>query len=148
MAIKKAFKDIVEYLEANADSKVKTILPDVIDMCSAKTGGGGGGGSTVRRDEDGTVTAIFCYYHKKWEDPREVEFGKKATSSTGLNNMCKEGTSNWTKQSNAAKKAKSQLLDDVSAGEVAPGDIASVTADIDTARAEVKPREDGHGSDE
>jgi len=148
MAIKKAYQDVVDYLEANQGSKVKTILPDVIAMCSAKSGGGGGGGAQFRKDADGNVTDIFCYYHKKWEPVAEVEFGKKATSPTGLSNMCKEGTSAWTKAVAAAKKAKAQLLDDVANEVVAPGDIKAKTADIDTARALIVPREDGIGSDE
>lgn len=145
MAIKKAYQEIVAYLEDNQGSKVKTILPGVIELASAKSGGGGGGGSTIRRNEAGEVTHIFCYYHKMWEPIAEVEFGKKATSPTGLNNMCKEGTSQWTKQQRVAKKAKEALLDDVAQGIVAPGDIVAKQADIDTARALIVLREDGIG---
>lgn len=147
MTIKKAYVEIVEFLEANENSKVKTILDAVKDMCSAKSGGGGGG-SSFRKDDDGNVTAIFCYYHKKWEDPNVVEFGKKATSPTGMNNMCKEGTSQWTKQHRAAKKAKEDLLNQVATGEVAPEDIAKHQEAIDAAMNEIVPREDGHGTDE
>lgn len=145
MAIKKAYKEIVEFLEANAGSKVKTILDEVIEMASAKTAGGGGSASTVRRDADGNVTHIFCYYHKMWEDVAVCEYGKKITSGTGLNNMCKEGTSQWTKQQRAAKKAGAELLTAVGAGEVAPEDIATVQAEIEAARSVIIPRGDGHG---
>lgn len=146
MAIKKAFVDLIDYLKQNENSKVKTILDGAIELASAKSGGGGS--SNIRRNDAGEVTHIFCYYHKKWEDISVVEFGKKATSPTGLNNMCKEGTSQWTKQHREAKKAKEALLLQVAAGEVAPEDIAKVSADIDAAREEIVPREDGHGSDE
>jgi len=148
MAIKKAYQEIVAYLEDNKDSKVKTILPGVIELASAKTGGGGGGGSTIRKDDKGNVTHIFCYYHKMWEDVSKVEFGKKATSPTGLSNMCKEGTSAWTKQQRTAKKAKEALLDDVANEVVKPGDIAAKQADIDAARALIVPRVDGIGEAE
>ncbi len=148
MAIKKAYQEIVAYLEDNKDSKVKTVLPGVIELASAKTGGGGGGGSTIRRNDAGEVTHIFCYYHKMWEDVSVVEFGKKATSPTGLNNMCKEGTSAWTRQQRVAKKANESLLNDVASGEVAPSDIAAKQADINEARGLIVPREDGVGEAE
>ena len=148
MAIKKVFVELVEYLEANEGSKVKTILPGVIELCSAKSGGGKGGASTFIKDSNGNVTHVFCYYHKKWEAVDAVEFGTKTTSPTGLNNMCKEGTSQWTKQQRAAKKASEELLDQVSNGEVDPADLAKLREDIEATRAQIVPREDGHGSED
>ncbi len=145
MAIKKAFVDLIAYLEQNEGSKVKTILPGAIELASAKSSGGGT--SNIQRNEAGEVTHIFCYYHKKWEDVSVVEFGKKATSPTGLNNMCKEGVSQWTKQQRAAKKAKEELLAKVATGEVAPSDIEAVSKDIDAEKDKILPREDGHGVD-
>lgn len=141
--IKKAYQAIVDLLEANLNSKVKTILPAVIELATAKTGGKAT--TTFIKDADGKVIAVFCYYHKRWELVAAVEFGKKATSATGLSNMCKEGTSAWTKQQATAKKANAKLLVDVGAGDVAPGDIAKVQADIEAARGVVVVREDKHG---
>lgn len=144
--IKKAYGAIVALLEANLALTVEQILPEVIALASAKSAGGGGGkGSTFHRDEDGVVVAIFCYYHKAWMDPRVVEFGAKATSATGLNNMCKEGVSKWTKQNSAAKKAESELLGKVQTGEIAVTDIAAEQAKIAEAAGTVTPREDGYG---
>ena len=148
MAIKKAFVDLVAFLEENEGSKVKTIMPGVIELCSAKSGGGKGGASTFIKNEAGEVTHIFCYYHKKWEAVAEVEFGTKTTSPTGLNNMCKEGTSQWTKQQRAAKKASEALLDQVAAGEVDANDISGLREDIETTRSAVVAREDGHGTED
>jgi hypothetical protein len=145
MAIKKAYVQIVEFLEANKDSKVKTILDGVIELASAKSGGGGRTSDNVLRDGDNNVVAIFCYYHKQYEPIADVEYGKKATSSTGLNSMCKEGTSRWTTQQRAAKKANEELLIQVQNGEVAPEDIATAREDIDKAKATIIAREDGIG---
>ena len=151
MAIKKAYVGIIDFLEENKDSKVKTILPGVIELASAKSGGGGRSSENVIREEanaDGTpgaVVAIFCYYHKMWEPVADVEYGKKATSSTGLNSMCKKGTSLWTKQQRAAKVANEALLGDVGKGDVAVEDIAAVRADIDEAKNAIEPREDKIG---
>ncbi len=146
MAIKKVFADLVNFLEANENSKVKTVMPQILDICSAK--GGGGGVSNFIKDADGNVTHVYCYYHKKWEAVAECEYGAKANSPTGLNSMCKEGTSAWTKQQREAKNANQDLLTAVAKGEVAPGDIAAKQADIEANRAKIIPRADGKGSDE
>jgi hypothetical protein len=145
--IKKAFQPIISFLEANRDSKVKTILDGVIELASAKTGGGGRSSENVLRDAEGNVVAVFCYYHKKYEPVADVEYGKKATSSTGLNSMCKEGTSNWTKQQRAAKKAGEELLSQVSAGEIAIEDIEAMRTQIKEDTAAITPRADGIGFD-
>lgn len=145
MTIKKAYVDIVDLLEANGDAQVSDILPEVIKLASAKTGSGGGKATVFHRDEDGDVVAIRCYYHKLWMDPRVVEFGKKATSPTGYNNMCKDGVSKWTKQQREAKQAEGTLLADVAAGELAVENIASAQEEIATNAARIEPREDGYG---
>ncbi len=150
MGIKKAFVPIVEFLEANAGKKVSTIMDEVRQLCSAKTGGASGGNTCIR-DADNNVLAIYCYYHKKWEPvvgDNAVEYGAKASSSTGLNSMCKEGTSAWTKQQLEAKKANAALLTDVASGKVKPEEIVNLQADIDTKRKEISPRGDGIGWDE
>lgn len=112
MAIKKDFQAIVEFLEANQNKKVATILEQLREMCSAQNT------VTFKKDADGNVTEVFCYYHKRWELVSEHEYGKKASNkATGLNTMCKVGLNQWTKQQSVAKKAKEQLLARVAAGE-------------------------------
>ena len=144
MAIKKAYVDVVAFLEENKDSKVKTILPAIIELCSAKVGGGRNA-ENVLRNEAGEVVAVFCYYHKMYEPVADVEYGKKATSSTGLNNMCKEGTSNWTKQQRAYKKAGEEMLTSIQNGEMEVGDMEAVRAEHTAAKDLVVTREDGIG---
>lgn len=155
--VKKAFISLIDYLEANKDSKVKTILEGAIDIASAKSGGAAGGG-TFLKDKDGNVVAIFCYYHKKWEDPRaeinstvnpnHCDYGIKSTSPTGLSNMCKEGTSAWTKQHREAKKGNEELLTKVASGDIQPGDIIAHQEDIAAKRDVIITREDGKGTEE
>ena len=112
MAIKKDFQLIVEFLEANQNKKVATILEQLREMCSQQNT------VTFKKDDEGNVTEVFCYYHKRWELVSEHEYGKKASNkATGLNTMCKAGYNQWTKQQSAAKKAKEQLLARVAAGE-------------------------------
>lgn len=148
MAIKKAFAPIVELLEQNKDAKVSDVLEQVIALTSAKTGGGGRTSNQVLRDDKGNVTHIFCYYHKMWEPVDKVEFGKKASSPTGYSNMCKEGTSQWSKQQREAKKAKEELLAQVTEGKVKPQDIPAKMEAIDKARTRIVRREDKLGTKE
>lgn len=112
MAIKKDFQALVEFLEANQNKKVASIIEQLREMCSQQ--------NTVnfKKDEAGNVTEIFCYYHKRWELISEHEYGKKASNkATRLNTMCKAGLNAWTRQQSASKKAKEQLLDRLAAGE-------------------------------
>lgn len=143
--IKKAFVEIVELLQANTNELVADVLPQIIAMASAKTGGGGGKATTFHKNEDGVVVAIQCYYHGLWMSPEVVDFGKKASSATGFNSMCKDGVSKWTKQERIAKAAKEQLLQDVAAGEVDAADLPTVMAEIEEARVAREPRKDAYG---
>ena len=145
-AVKKAYQDVVNFLQANEDARVGDVLGQVISMTSAKSAGGTA--SNVMRDSEGNVTHIFCYYHKKWEPVAEVEYGAKANSSTGLNTMCKEGVSQWTKQQREAKKANEELLQKVAAGELNAADLPAQLEAIEAERQKIIPREDGIGSDE
>lgn len=144
MPIKKVFVDLVSFLEENKTKKVSSILAEVIELTSAKSTGNTMG-STTRRNEANEVTHIFCYYHKMWEPVSEVEFGAKRTSSTGLNNMCKEGTANYGKQQRVASKARdgiTQLAIDGTSAE----ELQSMSGSIEEARTAIVPREDGIGS--
>lgn len=132
--IKKAYQDIVTLLQDNEDSYVRDILPQVVELASAKSGGGGGKASTFHKDEDGNVVAIKCYYFGLWMDPAVVEFGAKSSSATGLNSMCKEGSSRWTKQQRDAKKAKEQLLTDLANGDVEATDLPQLMDEIEEAK--------------
>ena len=143
--IKKAYQAIVSLLEANPDSKVKTLLDQVRELASAKSSGGGSA-STFHKDEaTGIVTAIRCYYHGLWMNPEIAEFGKKTGSASGYNPMCKDGLSKWNRQQSQFKKAKEQLLARVAAGEVQASDIANELALFEQSRDQVIPREDSYG---
>jgi hypothetical protein len=132
MAIKKAFIELHALLVANEDKKVKTIMPDALELMEAK--GGGGAASSVHRDADGNVVLVHDYYFKKWLPVEFVEYGAKANSASGLNTMCKLGTSLWTKQQREFKKGKEQLLEDVAAGEVQPTEIQAKLDELEEAR--------------
>lgn len=133
--IKKAFVEIVAFLEANKDVKVSKVLDHVIELASAKTSRTEGNLSV--KNTAGEVVAILDYYFKRWMPlvgDAAVEFGKKASTSTGYNSMCKEGVSAWTKQQREAKNATAQLLQNVSSGEVLPEAIPAEQAKIEETR--------------
>ena len=135
--IKKVFTAISTVLNANLGATVESIMPQLNELMSAKTGGGAGKATTFHKSEDGTVVAVLCYYFKKWMDPRLVDFGTKTGSATGLNTMCKAGLSAWTKQQAEFRKAKEALLSQVAAGEVAPGEIDAKLAELAEVRDSV-----------
>ena len=112
-SIKKDYLELVSFLETNKNKKVETILEQIREMCSSKNE------TTFRKDEDGNITHVFCYYHKVWEDVAVVEYGKKASNkATGLNTMCKVGLNAWSKQQRVAQKEKNELLTKMAKGEV------------------------------
>ena len=132
MTIKKAFIELHAMLVANEEKKVKSILPEAIEIMSAK--GAGGAANTIHRAEDGTILCIMDYYFKKWLPVVFVEFGAKANSASGLNTMCKLGTSLWTKQQREFKKGKETLLELVAAGDVLPTEIQAKLDELEEAR--------------
>ena len=145
--IKKAFIEIAQILHANENKKVKTILPQLLELMTAKNSGGSDIGKTFMKDDEGSTYAVFCYYHKKWELISDCEYGSKKGTASGLNTMCKEGVSHWTKQQRVAKKAKEQLLADLASGELVIEDLGDAQAKIEEQREVIVPREDEHGYD-
>ena len=146
MTIKKAYLQLASLLAANMDALVSDIYEQAAELMSASTKGGGGV-SCYHKNDEGEVVALRCSYHQKWFDPAEVEFGKKASSSSGYNTMCKDGLAKWTKQFNNFKKAKEQLLDDLSEGTVEPSEIVDITAALENTRQIIVPMEDHEGYD-
>jgi hypothetical protein len=132
--IKKAYKEVIELLEANKNKKVSTIMPQLLELVTAKVNT-----KTFKKDDDGNVTDVFCYYHKEWEELTVVEYGAKKSSTTGLNTMCKEGVRQWSKQQRDAKKAKDLLLLGVSCGDIASEDLAAELEAIEAIRVSINP---------
>jgi len=145
--VKKAFQPIMTILAtALVDGTIaQGVFDEVEALTLAKVGAGGGKATTFHKDENDVVVAVKCYFHKTWMDPRVVEFGAKASSATGLNSMCKEGVSKWTKAKAEAKKAEANILTRLTAGELDASDIPAEQARIAEEAAVITPREDGYG---
>lgn len=143
MSIKKAFAPIMSVLSAAlaAGTVAQEVHDEVLGLASAKSGAGGGKATTFHRTEDGRVVAVFCYYFKRWFNVIDMEFGEKKSSASGLNSMCKQGMSLWTKQNNAAKKAQQDLLTKVGSGEIAADEIPAALEAINEEAKSVKPVE-------
>jgi len=140
--VKKAYVEIVELLEANSNKKVSTIMPLILELVSGKSNA-----KTFHLDDEGKVIAIYCYYHKVWELVDDVEYGQKSSTSHGLNTMCKEGVSLWTKAQRVSKKAKEELLTKVASGEVQPSDIELANEEIEIQRQVVIAQDSRLGYD-
>ena len=130
MTIKKQFEELMIILNENENRKVKTILPQILELVSTKKAN-----STHLYNDEGRLIGIFCYYHKKWEAIDEHDYGLKKHSKSGYNSMCKVGVNNWTKQTKIAKLAKEALLGKVASGELEVCDIKLAESMIDEERA-------------
>ena len=137
MTIKKAYVDLVAFLEDNKAKKVSTILEELKAMCESKNGSMSDTGTTFLKDEHGEVIAIFCYYFKRWMPLCDVEFGAKKNTASGYNTMCKSGVSLWTKQQRVAKKAKEELLDDLSDGTIEVSELPELQKSIEHCRKRI-----------
>ncbi len=142
--VKKQFEELYTLLSDNKNKKVSTMLPQLIELMQKKNNASGQSNTFVR-NEVGEVTHVFCYYHKKWEDVTVAEYGSKKGSSTGLNTMCKEGVSNWTKQQRVKKQAEAAILTKVMAQEITVDDIPEEQAKLVDASKLIQPRKDEHG---
>lgn len=140
--VKKQYTQLVELLEANSNKKISTIMPEILELVTSKQAQ-----KNFITNENGEVTHIFCYYHKKWEYLADVEFGKKKHSASGYNSMCKEGVNQWSKQQREYKQAQSDALTKVAKGELDTQGLNKLLAQIEEEKDKIVPREDGSGSD-
>ena len=145
--VKKQFEELYILLADNKNKKVATILPQLIELMQKKNNASGQA-NTFLKDDEGNVTHIFCYYHKKWEDVTVAEYGSKKGTATGLNTMCKEGVSNWTKQQRVKKQSEAGLLTKIISGELMPDELPAEQARLSDEAKVIKPRADEHGTDE
>jgi len=147
MAIKKAFEPLVEFLQANENKSIKTVMDDIVALASTKGRAAAGEAvSTFIKDSAGETVAILDYYFKRWMPlvgDEAVEFGKKASAASGFASMSKAGVSNWTKQQRTAKAATADILTQVEAGNLDMSEIADVRADIEEARKMIVATDEG-----
>lgn len=129
--VKLAYVDLIAFLELNKNKKVNTILEEAKAMCASK---GSSMAKTFLKNDEGETIAIYCYYFKAWMPLCDVEFGKKASTASGYNTMCKSGVSNWSKQQRTAKKANEELLAKLESGELQVSDLEAERAAIEADR--------------
>lgn len=126
--VNEVLPSLVEFLEANSRKKVATILEEfkLLEVNLPKSTNPNR--QTTSFYVDDVLIAVYCYYHKQWELVADVEYGKKASSSTGLNTMCKVGVKKWTAQQKAIKLVNEKILEMLTNNELALKDLA-VTKD-------------------
>jgi hypothetical protein len=120
MTIKKDMQPLFDHLQSLSGKKLtdKLIQSIAEQYLATKNSNGSGSRTTAYYDDNRDLVAVFCYYHKKWELVSSIEYGKKAGTKTGLNTMCKEGVSAWTKANRSKVKAKYDLLAQYTAGSI------------------------------
>lgn len=138
--IKKAYVDLIELLEANKNKKVETLLPQILELATAKQAS-----KNFLTNDKGEVTHIFCYYHKKWEEVKH--YGKKKHSASGYNSMCKEGVNMWTKQQRQYKTGMEDLVDQIAEGTLSADMVQEAKEELHYEKNEIVRRKDGHGFD-
>lgn len=144
--VKKQFEELYAILEENKAKKISTVMPQLLELMTRKNNASGSA-TTFYKDEEGDTIAVYCYYHKQWELIADVDYGLKKGTATGLNTMCKQGVSTWTKQQRVKKQKEADLLNQVSSGALAVEDIGAAQTVIIEEAKEIAAREDGHGFD-
>jgi hypothetical protein len=135
-AVMSLFAQTIEILTANKVKKavieeVKAKYDEATFLTASKKSNGSGSNSTAYFDpQTKELVAVFCYYHKKWELVANIEYGKKAGTKTGLNTMCKEGTSAWTKNNRKLQKAKDELTQQLLQGKLTQEQFTAQYNDI------------------
>ena len=142
MSIRKQFVPLMEFLEGNRGQKVSDLLPQITQICSAKSNRSGEKVALfIGEGEKRKPVAILCWAFKRWMPlvgDNAVEFGSKANTATGLNTMCKEGTSWWTKNNREKKEAEADILKQVKAETLKPNQIDAAEAAV-TKKFSVRP---------
>jgi hypothetical protein len=120
LTIKKDLQDLHSELQSLVGKKLsQKVLDDITArFLATKNSNGSGSRTTAYYDENRNLVAVFCYYHKCWELVDHIEYGNKAGTKTGLNTMCKEGVSAWTKANRQKTKAKDDLLSMFTNGQI------------------------------
>ena len=131
--IKQQYVSIIEFLQANQDKKVKTILPELIEQCGVQRTRN----SDVTLYDGDMLIAVFCGYHKKWELVSEIEYGIKAGTKTGLNSLCKEGNKHQAAQSRKYSEEAAKLADAMMNGELSIEDAKEEKKKLEEAKVAV-----------
>lgn len=121
--VSEVLPSLVEFLEINSDKKVSTILEEfkLLEVNLPRNPNPNRQSTSYYKDDK--LVAIYCYYHKQWEYVADVEYGKKASSTTGLNTMCKVGVRMWTAQQKAIKLVNETILEQLTSGELQVEDL-------------------------
>lgn len=135
ITIKKQYLDVHSLI---IDNKGKKLTPKLIEKLEALMASKVNS-KTFELNEAGEVTRVFCYYHKEWEEVSTTPYGVKKSTAHGLNTMCKQGVSNWTRQQRLMKVAKAKLLDSVANGEIEASELPNELALIEEAAKTITP---------
>jgi hypothetical protein len=137
LTIKKDHIELHQYLQSLINKKLteKLVADIATRFLATKNNNGSGSRTTAYYDSNRNLVAVYCYYHKQWELVEHIAYGVKSGTKTGLNTMCKEGVSAWTKNNRATVKAKDELLGLFTAGSITSDEFKEKLTMLDTAAA-------------
>lgn len=130
-ATKKSYSNIVDYLEAK---KGQLITDDIMQTIYSLTNQKNSQSSKAIYQDDKLI-AIYCWQHKQFELLDEVEYGLKASSSTGYNTFCKIAVRVWTTKQKMLKAVAVDVLKDVEAKKI---DVKEIKAEMSKRRAKIE----------
>ena len=137
MAIKKNFEEMHALLSSNQDRLVSDIMAEMLELMESKV-------RDCNHFEDEHGLWIFCYYHKEWELTKQVEYGSKINTKTGLNTMCKVGVNQWTRQQREYRDAKGDLPMKVVKGIIDPSELEEEMMILERNKSKILPLADHH----
>lgn len=134
LTIKKDMQDLYNELKALENLKLTPARLEALatKYLATKNNNGSGSRTTTYYDENRNLVAVYCYYHKAWELVEHISYGSKSGTKTGLNTMCKEGVSAWTKGNRNKTKAKDDLLTTFTSGSITADDFKAGLQALDT----------------
>lgn len=136
---------LVELTNKKLTPKVLATLTE--QFLATKNSNGSGSRTTAYYDDNRDLVAVYCYYHKKWELVDHIAYGNKKGTKTGLNTMCKEGVSMWTKNNRGNAKAKDALLHKFTEGDITEAEFKDYLNDLKAPTAPEVHSDEEHSFD-
>jgi len=156
----------------NTHNASKKLTEALSELTKPKVGGSSDVNDYTAFNEDGSVAAIFCTYHKQWEPVSAVrtvdaveadeEAGTEAVeayeedfnlfvedtkSKNGFRRYCDAGDKQWKEAAKLFKTSKEAIVTDILDGEMSGADGKSALEKLQEARDIHTPRVDGLGED-
>jgi len=130
----------------------EALVAKLSELTKPKVGGSADVNDYTCFDADGNVTHIFCNLHKKWEPLKDTEgnvlFKEDKKSKNGYFRDCNEGIKQFREADKMLKASKAAIMQEVLDEEITGTEAKEAIAELGSVRDNIKPREDGLGTDD